>query len=71
MQIEYNTNSARLRAVLRRNYIPIECIFIIKQTNTNSSDTMDLTKALDEAKLAINLFFNNKFVEARALMKPW
>lgn len=32
---------------------------------------MDLTKALDEAKLAINLFFNNKFVEARALMKPW
>lgn len=32
---------------------------------------MDLERALDEAKLAINLFFNNKFMEARALMTPW
>lgn len=34
-------------------------------------DTMDLNTALDEAKLAINYFFNNKFTEARNLMKPW
>lgn len=33
--------------------------------------TMDLDTALLEAKLAINYFFNNKFDEARNLMKPW
>uniref|UniRef100_A0A0K8TME9 Uncharacterized protein n=1 Tax=Tabanus bromius TaxID=304241 RepID=A0A0K8TME9_TABBR len=32
---------------------------------------MDLDTALDEAKLAINFFFNNKFEDARNLMKPW
>lgn len=32
---------------------------------------MDLEAALTEAKLAVNLFFNNKFNEAEALMKPW
>lgn len=32
---------------------------------------MDLEAALTEAKLAVNLFFNNKFTEAEALMKPW
>nr|XP_018917260.1 PREDICTED: tetratricopeptide repeat protein 39B-like [Bemisia tabaci]XP_018917261.1 PREDICTED: tetratricopeptide repeat protein 39B-like [Bemisia tabaci] len=32
---------------------------------------MDLDTALDEAKTAINLFFNNKFNEAKEMMKPW
>lgn len=32
---------------------------------------MDLEAALAEAKLGVNLFFNNKFTEAEALMKPW
>lgn len=32
---------------------------------------MDLDTALLEAKLAINYFFNNKFHEAKVLMKPW
>lgn len=32
---------------------------------------MDLDTALSEAKLAINYFFNNKFEDARNLMKPW
>ncbi|XP_058834912.1 tetratricopeptide repeat protein 39B-like isoform X1 [Topomyia yanbarensis] len=35
------------------------------------SCSMDLDAALQEAKLAVNLFFNNKFTEAEALMKPW
>lgn len=33
--------------------------------------TMDLPRAMSEAQLAIDYFFNNKFVEARAIMKPW
>lgn len=32
---------------------------------------MDLEQALAEAKMAIDFFFNNKFDEARNLMKPW
>lgn len=32
---------------------------------------MDLDQALLESKMAINFFFNNKFDEARNLMKPW
>lgn len=32
---------------------------------------MDLDTALSEAKLAINYFFNNKFYEARSLLRPW
>lgn len=32
---------------------------------------MDLETALEQAKLAINFFFNNRFDEARNLMKPW
>lgn len=32
---------------------------------------MDLETALAEAKLAINYFFNNKFEDARNLMKPY
>lgn len=32
---------------------------------------MDLDTALNEAKLAINYFFNNKFYEARSLLRPW
>lgn len=35
------------------------------------SCSMDLEAALAEAKLGVNLFFNNKFTEAEALMKPW
>lgn len=33
--------------------------------------TMDLDVALEEAKLAIDYFFNNKFDDARNLLKPW
>lgn len=36
-----------------------------------STSSMDLDTALSEAKLAINYFFNNKFEDARNLMKPW
>ncbi|XP_069936007.1 tetratricopeptide repeat protein 39B-like isoform X1 [Cherax quadricarinatus] len=32
---------------------------------------MDLTTAMEEAKLACSYFFNNRFEEARALMRPW
>lgn len=32
---------------------------------------MDLNTALAEAKLAVNYFFNNKFDEAKQIMKPW
>lgn len=31
---------------------------------------MDLQQAIQESKLAIDYFFNNRFEEARALMKP-
>lgn len=31
---------------------------------------MTLEKAVEEAQLAINYFFNNKFDEAKSLMKP-
>lgn len=32
---------------------------------------MDLERSLTEAKLAVDYFFNNKFAEAKQLMKPW
>lgn len=32
---------------------------------------MDLSTAMEEAKLACSYFFNNRFEEARALMRPW
>ncbi|XP_042217312.1 tetratricopeptide repeat protein 39B-like isoform X3 [Homarus americanus] len=32
---------------------------------------MDLSAAMEEAKLACSYFFNNRFEEARALMRPW
>lgn len=32
---------------------------------------MDLERSLTEAKLAVDYFFNNKFTEAKQLMKPW
>lgn len=32
---------------------------------------MDLDRSLAEAKLAVHYFFNNKFDEAKNLMKPW
>ncbi|XP_066944412.1 tetratricopeptide repeat protein 39B-like isoform X1 [Macrobrachium rosenbergii] len=32
---------------------------------------MDLSTAMDEAKLACSYFFNNRFEEARNLMRPW
>ncbi|XP_055922377.1 tetratricopeptide repeat protein 39B-like isoform X2 [Eupeodes corollae] len=35
------------------------------------STEMDLDIALEEAKLAIHYFFNNKFDDARNLLKPW
>lgn len=39
--------------------------------NVVATGTMSLDQALLEAKLAINYFFNNKFEEARSLMRPW
>lgn len=41
------------------------CFFLMKR------DVMDLETSLAEAKLAVDYFFNNKFVEAKDLMKPW
>ncbi|CAG7828623.1 unnamed protein product [Allacma fusca] len=35
------------------------------------AERMDLATGIDEAKLAVNLFMNNRFEEARVLMKPW
>lgn len=35
------------------------------------ANKMDLNKSLEEAELAVNYFFNNKFNEARELMKLW
>ncbi|CAL4075397.1 unnamed protein product, partial [Meganyctiphanes norvegica] len=32
---------------------------------------MDLATAMEQGKLACNYFFNNRFEEARALMRPW
>ncbi|OXA36869.1 Tetratricopeptide repeat protein 39B [Folsomia candida] len=32
---------------------------------------MDLGTGIEESKLAISLFMNNRFAEARALLKPW
>lgn len=32
---------------------------------------MDLTTAMEQAKMACSFFFNNRFEEARALMRPW
>ncbi|CAL8082014.1 unnamed protein product [Orchesella dallaii] len=34
-------------------------------------EAMDLPCAIDEAKLAMDLFMNNKFDEARTLIRPW
>lgn len=34
------------------------------------SNQMDLQQAIQESKLAIDYFFNNRFDEAKALMKP-
>lgn len=36
----------------------------------SGSCALDLDTALAEAKIAVDLFFNNKFNEAEALMKP-
>lgn len=32
---------------------------------------MDLNTALADAKIAIHLFFNNKFDEAQLILEPW
>ncbi|MPD04832.1 hypothetical protein E2C01_100543 [Portunus trituberculatus] len=32
---------------------------------------MDLSTAMEEARLACSYFFNNRFEEARTLMRPW
>jgi len=32
---------------------------------------MDLSTAIQETTTALNLFFNNKFAEAKARMEPW
>ncbi|XP_049846348.1 tetratricopeptide repeat protein 39B-like isoform X1 [Schistocerca gregaria] len=35
------------------------------------SSSMDLESALNEARIAVNYFFNNKFDEARRTLEPW
>lgn len=32
---------------------------------------MDLNTALSESKIAMHLFFNNKFDEAQQMIEPW
>lgn len=32
---------------------------------------MDLNTALSDSKIAIHLFFNNKFDEAQHVLEPW
>jgi len=32
---------------------------------------MDLNTALSDSKIAIHLFFNNKFDEAQHILEPW
>lgn len=32
---------------------------------------MDLETGIEEAKLAMQLFMDNRFEEARAIIKPW
>lgn len=32
---------------------------------------MDLNTALSDSKIAIHLFFNNKFDEAQQVLEPW
>lgn len=34
-------------------------------------DEMTLERSLDEAKLAVHYFFDNKFEEAKKLLEPW
>lgn len=36
-----------------------------------SMTEMDLETSLEEAKLAVDYFFNNKFAEAKQLLEPW
>jgi hypothetical protein len=33
--------------------------------------SMDLQMSVDESKIAVHHFFNNKFNEARELLQPW
>jgi len=32
---------------------------------------MDLQTSVDEAKIAVHYFFNNKFSEAKEILLPW
>lgn len=32
---------------------------------------MDLQTSVDEAKIAVHYFFNNKFAEAKEMLLPW
>jgi len=32
---------------------------------------MDLQTSVDEAKMAVHSFFNNKFTEAKEMLQPW
>ena len=32
---------------------------------------MDLATAIEETTVALNLFLNNRFSEARAIFEPW
>jgi hypothetical protein len=32
---------------------------------------MNLTRAMMDAQLAMDYFFNNKFEQAQAIMQPW
>nr|CAD7267600.1 unnamed protein product [Timema shepardi] len=43
--------------------------FISEEFSRPSS--MDMDVAMEEARAAVNFFFNNKFDEAKDILKPW
>ena len=67
-------NLSKLLRLLNRNKnIIVGYFYISFPRSAESLDTngMTLEKALVDSKRAVNLFFNNKFEEARAIMESW
>lgn len=40
-------------------------------TSSPSPDDVDLETSLEHCREALDLFFDNKFAEAKAIMEPW
>ena len=40
-------------------------------SNSNSGDTMTLSDSIEDAMVALNLFLNNQFTEAKSCVQPW